>query len=299
MVILAMKSRAPELEFELVPLKTRGDKLLDVSLAGFGGKGAFVTEFHKALLDGAIDIAVHSAKDVPWQLPGGLELWASLERGDARDVLLVKKGRDLATMKVVGTASPRRELQIRELFPVQCRLLRGNVPTRIEKLKKGDYDGILLAAAGLDRLGLTRDEGLDYRYFTADEMIPAPGQGIIVVEGRKEDPLRELFAEICDRKSFMELEVERFLLRKLRAGCHEPTGAFSRITGEKIVIRLLTQQDGRTRRGKLEGPVGERFSLAERLIDEVSGCGGESAGCAGEVQSFGRKSAECAGEVKS
>ena len=107
-----MKSRAPELEFELVPLKTRGDKLLDVSLAGFGGKGAFVTEFHKALFDGAIDIAVHSAKDVPWQLPDGLDLWASLERGDARDVLLVKKGQDPDKMKVVGTASPRRELQI-------------------------------------------------------------------------------------------------------------------------------------------------------------------------------------------
>ena len=268
-----MKSRAPELEFELVPLKTRGDKLLDVSLAGFGGKGAFVTEFHKALFDGAIDIAVHSAKDVPWQLPDGLDLWASLERGDARDVLLVKKGQDPDKMKVVGTASPRRELQIRELFPVQCRLLRGNVPTRIEKLKKDDYDGILLAAAGLERLGLTRDEELDYRYFTVDEMIPAPGQGIIVVEGRKEDPLRELFEEICDRKSFMELEVERFLLRRLRAGCHEPTGVFARIDGEKMVIRLLAESGGRTRRGKLEGPVRERISLAERLIDETQSCG--------------------------
>lgn len=270
-VIRAVKSREPDLEFKIVPLKTKGDKLLQVSLAEFGGKGAFVAEFGQALLEGVIDIAVHSAKDVPWQLPEGLELWASLKRADPRDVLLTRKGKEAGEIKTVGTASPRRELQIRELLPVQCALLRGNVTTRIEKLKNDVYDGIILAAAGIDRLGLNRDPELEYRYFSPDEMVPAGGQGIIAVEGRKEDKLKEKFAAVCDETSFRELETERFILKELQAGCHEPVGVFSGIEEEKMVIRLAAVRDGRLWKGRTEGKESDRFLLARRLVDEVNG----------------------------
>lgn len=270
-VIAAMKDKAPDICFEIVPMKTRGDRLADVPLADFGGKGAFVEEFDRDLLEGRIDIAVHSAKDVPWRLADGLELWACLKRADPRDVLLFQKGRKTDEIHIVGTASPRRELQVRELFQVRCRLLRGNVPTRIGKLRGGGYDGIILAAAGLERLGLNREPDLEYRYFSLDEMVPAGGQGIIVVEGRGDDGLRREFAAVCDENSLRELETERFILGRLQTGCHEPVGVFSRIDGERIVIRLLTERKGALRRGKIQGRVSERLSLAQRLIDEVSG----------------------------
>ena len=270
-VIAAMKSKSPELDFEIVPLKTRGDRLADVPLADFGGKGAFVEEFDRELLEGRIDIAVHSAKDVPWRLVDGLELMACLRRADPRDVLLFRKGMGEDEIRIVGTASPRRELQIRELFPVQCRLLRGNVPTRIEKLRSGRYDGIILAAAGLERLGLNREPDLEYRYFSPDEMVPAGGQGIIVVEGRRGDGLGGELAAVCDGNSLRELETERFILSGLRTGCHEPVGVFARIEGDRIVIRLLTEKEGAACRGKAQGRVSERLSLARRLMDEVSG----------------------------
>lgn len=270
-VILAMKEKAAELDFEIVPLTTRGDRLAGVSLTEFGGKGAFVEEFDQALLDGSIDIAVHSAKDVPWKLPAGLELWACLKRADPRDVLLFMKGRKEVEIKTVGTASPRRELQIRELLPVQCRLLRGNVTTRIEKLRDGEYDGIILAAAGLERLGLDREPDLEYRYFLPDEMVPAGGQGIIVVEGRSDDEIRKEFAKVCDENTFRELETERFILSSLKTGCHEPVGVFSQIEGDQMVIRLLAEKDGTIRRGKSRGGVLAGMSLAQRLMDEVNG----------------------------
>ncbi|MGN0377862.1 MAG: hydroxymethylbilane synthase [Suilimivivens sp.] len=270
LVIQAMKIKNQDLNFQIVPMKTRGDKLLSVPLADFGGKGAFVEEFEEALLDGTIDIAVHSAKDIPMELSEGLELWAALKRADERDVLLTKKGNAGKKLKVIGTGSKRRELQIRELMDVQCELLRGNVPTRIEKLKKDMYDGIILAAAGIDRLGLERDEELNYRYFSVDEMIPAGGQGIIVIEGRKDDERKELFAAVNDETTFQELETERFLLKRLQADCREPVGAFSKIEGDRITIYLMLAREGKVKRAAISGQKSDRLKLSEKLIDEVN-----------------------------
>lgn len=270
LVIQAVKEKNPDISFAYIYRKTKGDKLLSVPLAEFGGKGAFVTEFEEALKEGSIDIAVHSAKDIPMELSEGLEIWAVLKRADVRDVLLTKKGRKADNLKVIGTSSKRRELQVNQLLGTRCELLRGNVPTRIEKLKNDMYDGIILAAAGIDRLGLNADEELNYRYFSVEEMIPAGGQGIIVIEGRKDDKRKELFAPVNDETAFKELETERYILRCLQAGCHEPVGVLSRIEEEQIRIWLLLEREGKICRGTVKGQVSDRLKLAERLIDEVN-----------------------------
>lgn len=271
LVMQAIKEREKDVTFEVVPMKTKGDKLLQAALIEFGGKGAFVSEFEEALLDGTIDIAVHSAKDMPMELAEGLTLWMVLDRADARDVLVTRKEEKTKQEQqmVIGTSSQRRELQIAQLLPSQCKLLRGNVPTRIGKLREGIYDGIILAAAGLKRLGMDKEEDLCYRYLTYDEMIPAGGQGIIAVEGRKKDSLRKLLMECSDQKSAIELETERFILEKLQAGCHEPIGVFSEIEGDTIAIRLLLENKGKPYKGKVTGKVSDRFSLAEQLMEEV------------------------------
>ena len=152
---------------------------------------------------------------------------------------------------------------------MQCALLRGNVPTRIEKLKNDMYDGIILAAAGIDRLGLSTDEDLDYRYFSVDEMIPAGGQGIIVLEGRKNDGLKSLFTAVKDENAEIELETERFILNCLQAGCHEPVGVYSRVEGNQITISLFLEREGKARRGTVKGETFKRLQLAGQLIDEV------------------------------
>lgn len=296
LVMEIIREQYQDIAFEVIPLKTKGDQMLQTSLAEFGGKGAFVTEFEEALLDGRIDLAVHSAKDLPVELGEGLDLWMTLQRADARDVLLTRKNEtrepDQKYPMHIGTSSPRRQLQIEQLFPCKCSLLRGNVPTRIEKLRQGQYDGILLAAAGFKRLGLDQEEDIEYRYLSTEEMIPAGGQGIIAVEGRKDHEYRELFSTLGDSAAKMELEVERYILERLQAGCHEPVGVFSKITDRitdsitdpieglsldqgdmeksgQIELWLLLERNGHPQKGYIAGAVEERFLLADQLIREV------------------------------
>lgn len=273
LVMNAVRERFPESAFEPIALKTRGDRLPDVPLQEFGGKGAFVTEFEEALLRGEIDIAVHSAKDMPMELAPGLEIWAVLPREDIRDVLVSCKStsRHRVENGVIGTGSLRRQLQIKALYPVECGLLRGNVPTRIGKLRNGDYDGILLAAAGLRRLGLERETDLRYRYLEPEEMLPAGGQGIIAVEGRAEDPLRGIFSRIGDNRAFTALETERYVLWRLQAGCHEAVGVLAEPEEESIQIRLMVEKEQKPCAGRIRGALADRFALADRLINEVMG----------------------------
>ena len=154
----AIERAFPELTAELVPIVTRGDRILDRPLVEFGGKGAFISEFERALLEGRIDGAVHSAKDMPEELAKGLVIAAALPREDAGDVLVTVKGRPLPDGPfLVGTGSPRRQVQIGEMRNARCALLRGNIQTRLNKLREGEYDAILLAAAGLKRMGLLSD----------------------------------------------------------------------------------------------------------------------------------------------
>ncbi len=270
-VIKAMKEKHPDIEIAPVPMTTLGDKVLDKPLDSFGGKGAFISEFEAAMLTGKIDIAVHSAKDMPVSLPGGLAILAVSSREDPRDLLVTRKDSHLPHNGKVGTSSLRRRLQIEELYPVRTESLRGNVGTRLARLKEGAYDGIILAAAGLKRLDLLKDKELDFEYLNADTFIPAAGQGIIAVEGRREDSLIDLFEALNHNESMYCLETEREVLKLLNAGCNEPIGVYSSMEKERITLRILYQYEGRIIRVSGRAAVKDRFYLAKNLTEEIKG----------------------------
>lgn len=267
----ALLARFPELEIELVPVTTKGDRILDRSLASFGGKGVFTAELEEALLSGAVDMAVHSAKDMPMELPEGLCIGAVLEREEAADVLVTRKpadglsgggeldriggglegaagrgavGPELPPGSVIGTSSLRRQLQICAQYPgVVPKVLRGNVPTRLEKLRQGEYDGILLAAAGLKRLGMEQPEGLTVSYLDKETFVPAAGQGILAVEIRT-GTFSELMEAIHSPKAEAELMAEREVLRLMGGGCNAPCGAWCREEGGELVMTVMYAGDG-------------------------------------------------------
>lgn len=243
-----IQAKFPEMEIELVPMSTRGDQILDRSLTSFGGKGVFTKELEEALLAGTVDLAVHSAKDMPMEFPEGLVLGAVLERADPRDVLITRSGvcvRDLPAGSVIGTSSLRRELQIKELNPqVQIKLLRGNVQTRLRKLQDGEYDGILLAAAGLERLGLDQPEGLFLEYLDKEQFVPAAGQGILAVEIRNGE-LADVMAAIHSVDAEVMLRAEREYLTLLGGGCNAPCGAYCRRESGRLVMSVMYAADGK------------------------------------------------------
>lgn len=235
LVIRQIKERALEVECEICIITTKGDKILDKPLVEFGGKGVFVTEIEEKLKSGEIDLAIHSAKDMPMELAEGLAIIGVLKREDPRDVLVTMDWEDFLQKEhpVIGTSSLRRQIQIQQEFPdALCQTLRGNVNTRLKKLEEGMYDGILLAAAGLRRLGLEKEEKFHYHVLDIDRMIPAGGQGIIAVEGREDSRFLGLLESITHEEAKIELELERKALRLLEAGCHEPVGVFTRIEPE-------------------------------------------------------------------
>lgn len=237
----------PDVEIELVPISTKGDRHLEQSLTSFGGKGVFTRELEEALLRGDIDMAVHSAKDMPMEFPEGLSLGAVLPREDPRDVLVTASGilvQELPAGSVIGTSSLRRELQIKRLNPqVRIRLLRGNVLTRLEKLRQGNYDGILLAAAGLKRLGITEQDGIFFEYLDTRRFIPAPGQGILGVEIRKGE-LSEIMKAIHSPEDAAMLAAERRYLTILGGSCNAPCGAYCRKEGQRLVMSVMFAGDG-------------------------------------------------------
>jgi hydroxymethylbilane synthase len=237
----------PHLSVELVPLKTQGDKLLDVPLAKVGGKGLFVKELEQALLDGRADVAAHSMKDVPVELPEGLELPVILARHDPRDAIVSRDGAGLASLPAgatLGTSSLRRKCQLARLRP-DLRLvdLRGNIHTRLRRLDAGDFDAIVLARAGLERMGMqTRiAETLD-----PERMLPAIGQGAIGIERRVADgPVAELIAALHDEDTATCVAAERALNRRLGGGCQVPIAGFAELAGDQIQLRgLVATVDG-------------------------------------------------------
>lgn len=271
-VIAALKQKYPELNIERVILHTKGDKILDKPLVDFGGKGVFITEFEQALQQGEIDLAVHSAKDMPMELSDSLTIAGVLPRADARDVLVTRKGAlDVSLAPgVIGTGSLRRQFQLKAIYPaVQCISIRGNVPTRLQKVRDGVCDGAVLAAAGLERLGLLAEPDFDYHYFSTEEMIPAGGQGIIAIESRSGDEITSLVGSISDTKTEMELETERKILECLNAGCHEAIGAFSLVAKEQIEIQLIQEKYGRIYKEQGKSDVGKRLELAEQLAGKL------------------------------
>ncbi len=268
----AILDKFPEMEIEVIHISTEGDRILDRPLDSFGGKGVFTQDLEEALLDGRIDLAVHSAKDMPMELPGGLALGAVLGREDPADVLVTRSGIPAAKLpagSVIGTSSLRRELQIRRINPqVQIRMLRGNVPTRLDKLRSGDYNGILLAAAGLKRLGMMNPEGLFVEILNKEEFLPAPGQGILGVEIRKGE-MSEVMAAIHVQEAAVMLRAEREYLTILGGSCNAPCAAYCREEAGKLVMSVMFAQDGKHpiyRKGSISigSPEKNGFSAPEK-----------------------------------
>ena len=232
-----LKAVLPHLEIEIVKMSTKGDERLNQSLSSFGGKGVFTKELEDALHSKTIDMAVHSAKDMPMELPQGLGVGAVFERADVRDVLVTLDGQKLKTLKpetVVGTGSLRRELQLRAANPgIVTKQIRGNVQTRLQKLAERQYDAIVLAAAGLHRLGYTQGAVINgqqfyFEYLDTDVMLPAACQGILAVETRIDDSeMMQLLAKVNDNAVMAVFEAERSYLSAINGGCNAPTAALA------------------------------------------------------------------------
>jgi hydroxymethylbilane synthase len=266
---------------EIVVIKTSGDRLAEATLAEIGGKRLFVKEIEDALLAGTVDLAVHSSKDMPVVLPEGLTLGAVLPREDARDAIVLPGSP--ATMSIeetvrvlgqaprIGTSSVRRSAQLTRLFPgATFGPIRGNLDTRLRKLDSGDYDALVLAAAGLLRL---EHRGRISAFVPVDACVPAPGQGIIAVEIRDGDArLRELVGAINDPVAATALTVERVVVQRLGGGCQMPLGAYAEISGDNVSVRgVVVSPDGaRAAHGRAHGSVRDAeqvgISAAEQLL---------------------------------
>ena len=248
-----IKSHHPDLEVELLTMKTTGDIILDRTLDKVGGKGLFVKELDRALSEGRSDLSVHSLKDMPMEVPEALPLVAFSKREDPRDVLVLPEGvREPDFSKPIGCSSLRRILQLKELFPkAEFRSVRGNVLTRLQKLDSGEYGALVLAAAGLKRLGL---ENRISRYFEPEEVIPAAGQGILAVQGRQEEGYGYL-SGYDDRTSRYEALCERAFVRTLNGGCSSPVAAHARVQNGKLFLMGLyyDEETGGYKKGTVKG----------------------------------------------
>lgn len=269
MVIDYIREHHPQTETELLTMKTTGDMILDRTLDQVGGKGLFVKELDRALLEGRSDLSVHSLKDMPMEVPEELPLIAFSKREDPRDVLVLPKGADSwDRSRPVGCSSLRRMLQLAQLYPeVTFQTVRGNVLTRLRKLDEGEYGALILAAAGLKRLGL---EQRISRYFEPEEMIPAAGQGILAIQGRKNEDYSCLEG-FGDRDAACAAKAERAFVTELNGGCSSPVAAHAIVEGEKI--RLLgLYYDDKTKgwlKGSGEADVDEAEKLGKGLAQQL------------------------------
>ena len=265
MVMKLIAAAEPEAELELVTMKTTGDKILDKTLDKIGGKGLFVRELDQALRDGRADFTVHSLKDMPMQVPEDLPLAAFSSREDPRDVLVLPEGAtELDVSKPIGCSSRRRQLQLKLLFPdMDIQPVRGNVQTRLAKLEAGQFSALVLAAAGLKRLGL---EGRISRYFTTEEILPAAGQGILVVQTRRGMDTQCLRL-VQDEKTACCAKAERAFVRALDGGCSSPVAAHAVVDGEKLTLTgfYVSEDERIQRKGSISGGVTEAETLGSTL----------------------------------
>lgn len=288
----AIKKVFPSIEIEIAGFETKGDLHLDKSLSAFGSKGAFTKELEGAMMDGRIDLAVHSAKDLPVELPEGLTVGAVLKRGDSRDVW-VSLRREFSIIEeckektVVGTGSLRRALQIQQICPsVDIRDIRGNVPTRLKKLSEELFDGIILAAAGLKRLGYLSDacdetgcfeaeeQTFFYEILSKEQFLPAAGQGIIALETRQKD-CEDCMQAIHDEDTWQMFLTERSFLRAIGGGCNEAAAVDVRMDGQKVSVRARYAGDGlhmkeKTVTGTRCGNIEEDRKLAVSLGEQIA-----------------------------
>ncbi|WP_137819013.1 hydroxymethylbilane synthase [Pseudomonas sp. 2FG] len=263
----------PGLNVSLVPMVSRGDKLLDSPLSKIGGKGLFVKELETALLEHEADIAVHSMKDVPMDFPEGLGLYCICEREDPRDAFVSNRYDSLAALpvgSVVGTSSLRRQTQLLALRPdLQIRFLRGNVNTRLAKLDAGEYDAIILAAAGLIRLGF--GERIRSSISVLDSL-PAGGQGAVGIECRSADSeIHALLAPLHHRDTALRVSAERALNKRLNGGCQVPIACYAELDGEQLWLRgLVGQPDGGLLlRAEARGSLAEPEELGVRVAEDL------------------------------
>lgn len=265
MVKAYIESHCPEIQVDVLTMKTTGDVILDRTLDQVGGKGLFVKELDKALMDKRSDLSVHSLKDMPMEVAEELPLVAFSRREDPRDVLVLPEGvTELRLDKPIGCSSKRRILQLQELYPqATFESVRGNVLTRLRKLDEGNFSALILAAAGLKRLGL--EERIS-RFLEPEEMIPAAGQGILGIQGRKGEDYR--FLDSYDDPDARACALcERAFVRVLNGGCSSPVAAHARIqNGQLLLLGLYYDEtDGGYLKGKLTGPAEQAESLGEQL----------------------------------
>ncbi len=269
-VAAELKRIYPQLEVEIVKIKTKGDKILDVPLAKVGGKGLFVKEIEEALLKEEIDLAVHSLKDIPTFFPEGLCLGAITKREDPRDAFISFKYNsfsDLPPHARIGTSSLRRQAQLLHLYPeIVIVPLRGNIDTRLRKLKELDLDGIVLASAGLKRMGM---EDKVTAYISPDIMLPAIGQGALGIEIRNEKKWLEFIAPLNHLPTAIATTAERAFLARLEGGCQVPIAAYAVCNGNKLNITgLVADTEGkRFLKRSLEGTSKEAEELGKRLAE--------------------------------
>ncbi len=270
MVIKQLKALFPQLEIEIKIIATTGDKVTDRPLEALGGFGAFVKELDQRIVSGEIDVAVNSLKDMPVVLSEGTTLAAVLPRGPVEDVIIPKIAlNEIPEGSTIGTSSVRRRALLRSQRPdLVIKDMRGNVPTRIRKWKEGMYDAIVLARAGIERLGLT----VDFQVLDPKVFVPAVGQGAIAVVCAEKSPYLEQLKALDDSKTRMEVEAERFVLRELGGGCSVPIGVWARLEDETLRLRgVVIGEDG-----SLTADVSETIPLKKldeglkRVVEEMS-----------------------------
>lgn len=268
-----LEAHHPQLQVELVPMVTRGDVILDTPLAKVGGKGLFVKELELALLEGRADIAVHSMKDVPVAFPQGLGLSVICERGDPRDAFVSNHYASIDALpagSIVGTSSLRRQCQLAASRPdLVIRSLRGNVGTRLGKLDAGEYDAIILAVAGLQRLGL---ESRIRQPLSPEQSLPAVGQGAVGIECRMDDECTlALLAPLNHPETAVRVTAERAMNTRLEGGCQVPIGSYAELIDGDVWLRALVgAPDGqRVVRGERRGPVDQAQALGVSLAEEL------------------------------
>ena len=263
-VVEHLHQQEPELEIIIKRIQTTGDAKTGVPLTQMGGDGVFVMEIEHALLQRNIDLAVHSLKDLPTTQPEGLCVCVVGKREDVRDVLITNIQSDLGSWfgsghsqyQRIGTCSLRRSAQIRALFPESVIIpIRGNVDTRLRKLDAGDYDGIVLAAAGLHRLGKREQLAPRMNYLSIDLMMPAPGQGALALECRKDPEIQTLIAPLKNKVTHLTTSAERMFMRRFGVGCSLPVAAHGEIVGDELILKgLVISLDGQ-RKVRVQGSI--------------------------------------------
>ena len=272
-VAAALRATHPGLHVELLGMSTQGDKILDTPLAKIGGKGLFVKELEQGMLEGQADIAVHSMKDVPVELPEGLHLAAILAREDPRDAFVSNHYDTLEALPQgarVGTSSLRRQCQLADRRPDLVILpLRGNVNTRLRKLDDGEYDAVILASAGLKRLGMAERIRA---CLTPEDSLPAIGQGAIGIECRRDDPrVNALIAPLHDADTAARISAERAMNHRLQGGCQVPIGGYAVLADDALWLRGLvgTVDGSEVIRAEIRGPVDQAEALGTALAEEL------------------------------